>query len=94
MDETVKTDLPQVVIYTGMMCGYCTAARQLLKNKGIDFTEISVTLHGDRRREMIERSGRHTVPQIFIDDRSVGGYDDLADLDRRGELDTLLGIDS
>ena len=94
MDEEIKTGGPQVVIYTGMMCGYCTAARQLLKDKGVDYTEVSVTMHADRKREMIERSGRHTVPQIFIDEQPVGGYDDLADLDRRGELDTLLGIGS
>ena len=94
MGEEIKAGLPQVVIYTGMMCGYCSAALRLLKDKGVDFTEIKVSMHADKRREMIERSGRHTVPQIFINDRSVGGYDDLAALDQRGELDTLLGISS
>jgi glutaredoxin 3 len=94
MSEEINAALPQVVIYTGMMCGYCSAAMRLLKDKGVDFTEIKVSMHADKRREMIERSGHHTVPQIFIDDRPVGGYDDLAALDQRGELNTLLGINT
>ncbi len=78
-------------MYTQAMCGYCVAARKLLKQKGVDFTEISVTLSAARRREMIDRSGRHTVPQIFINDQHIGGYDDMAELNRRDELDPLLG---
>ncbi|RMF98470.1 MAG: glutaredoxin 3 [Gammaproteobacteria bacterium] len=83
-----------VVMYTQAFCGYCMAARRLLKRKGIDFEEIDVTMDADRRREMMERSGRRTVPQIFVGDTHVGGYDDLAALDAAGELDALLGLDS
>jgi len=78
-------------MYTQALCGYCAAARQLLQAKGVDFTEIKVTLSTSLRREMIERSGQRTVPQIFIGERHIGGYDDMAELDHRGELDALLG---
>ena len=80
-------------MYTQAFCGYCSAARKLLQNKGVDFTEIKVTLNSNLRREMIERSGRHTVPQIFIGEQHIGGYDDMAELDRHGKLDALLGTD-
>ena len=82
---------PRVVIYTRAWCGYCTAARKLLKNKGVDFEEIDTTLNATKKREMMGRSGRHTVPQIFIGDQHVGGYDDIEALDREGRLDELLG---
>ena len=82
---------PRIVVYTQPFCGYCTAAKRLLKEKGAEFLEIDVMGEGGRRAEMVERSGgRRTVPQIFIDDRHVGGYDDLSALDRSGELDRLL----
>lgn len=87
-----KTDRPKPVIYTQALCGYCAAARQLLKAKGVAFTEINVTFNARRRAEMIERSGQRTVPQIFIGERHIGGYDDMAELDHRGELDALLGV--
>jgi glutaredoxin 3 len=80
----------RVVIYTQPFCGYCTAAKRLLKQKGAAFTEIDVMAEAGRRAEMMERSGRRTVPQIFIDGRHVGGYDDLKALDDTGELDRLL----
>jgi glutaredoxin 3 len=80
----------KVVMYTTPFCGYCAAARRLLAEKGVSFTEIDVMFDSARRAEMAELSGRHTVPQIFIDDRPVGGFDDLAALDERGELDRLL----
>ena len=67
-------------------------AKKLLTNKGAKFTEIDVMMSSAKRREMIERAnGGHTVPQIFIDGRHIGGYDELHDLDTEGELDTLLG---
>lgn len=82
--------MPHITVYTTMICPYCSRARHLLQRKGVDFEEIPV----DRDREQMEimrrRSRRHTVPQIFIDDRHIGGYDDLAMLDARGELDPLL----
>ena len=85
-------DGPKVVMYRQGFCGYCSAAGKLLKSKGVDFEAIDVTLNAERRREMRDRSGRNTAPQIFIGDAHVGGYDDLAALDRDGRLDEMLGI--
>lgn len=81
---------PEVVIYTKATCPYCAAALRLLRQKGVRLREIDLLEEPERRDEMIRRSGRSTVPQIFIGGRSVGGYDDLAALDRRGELDRML----
>lgn len=81
---------PEVIMYTQALCGYCSAARKLLKSKGVDFEDIDVTLNAKRRREMKERSGRTTVPQIFIGGQHIGGYDDIAELERQGRLDELL----
>lgn len=83
---------PEVVLYSQAFCGYCSAARKLLESKGIAFTLIDVTLDAAGRQEARERSGRSTLPQIFIDDRPVGGYDDIATLEREGKLDSLLGL--
>ncbi len=80
----------KVTIYTGSFCGYCSAALRLLAIKEANYEEIKVSQDRELREEMEQRSGRHTVPQIFIGDRHVGGYDDLADLEQRGELDKLL----
>lgn len=77
-------------MYSSPFCGYCGAAKRLLKSKGARFTEIDVLFHPQRKREMIARSGRQTVPQIFIGDRHIGGFDDLSALDAAGELDPLL----
>ncbi|MDJ0926292.1 MAG: glutaredoxin 3 [Gammaproteobacteria bacterium] len=82
---------PNIVMYTQMLCGYCSAARRLLESKGAEFTEIDVTMNSAKRQEMTDRSGRRTVPQIFFDDRHIGGYDDLAALEQSGDLDGLLG---
>lgn len=83
--------MARVVIYLTSYCPYCTAAKALLRSKGVVFEEIDVTNAPDRRLEMEQRSQRRTVPQIFIDDRSIGGYDDARHLDFTGELDRLLG---
>ncbi len=80
-----------VVMYTTRTCPYCAAARALLAGKGVDYTEIDIGAVPARREEMETRSGRRTVPQIFIGDTHVGGYDDMAALDRSGRLDPLLG---
>jgi len=81
----------RVIVYSSPFCGYCGAAKRLLNKKGAAFTEVDVMFDPQRRLEMIERSGgRQTVPQIFIDGRHIGGYDDLSALDQRGELDPLL----
>ncbi len=82
--------MSKVEIYTTPICPYCVAAKGLLKRKGIAFEEISV-VDSDRRRAMTERAhGRRTVPQIFVGATHVGGYDDIAALERDGELDELL----
>ena len=80
----------RVIVYSQPFCGYCVAAKRLLEQKGAAFTEVDVMFDSERRSEMLERSGRRTVPQIFIDGRHVGGYDDLSALDKAGELDRLL----
>lgn len=82
---------PKVVMYGTAYCSYCSAARMLLTKKNVDFEDISVGDDRALRAEMEERSGRRTVPQIFIDDRPIGGFDELYDLDRKGELDRILG---
>ena len=83
----------KVEIYTKMFCGYCHRAKRLLDSKGVDYVEFDITMNGAKRDEMIARApGARTVPQIFIDDRPIGGSDDLALLDRQGTLDSLLGL--
>jgi glutaredoxin 3 len=83
--------MPHVSMYCTAVCPYCVAAERLLKSKGVtDIEKIRIDLQPDRRMEMMERTGRRTVPQIYIDDRHVGGFDDLAALDSGGGLDPLL----
>ena len=77
-------------MYSTSWCPYCEFARTLLRRKGAAFEEISLEANPERRAEMIHRSGRHTVPQIFIGERHIGGSDDLYELDATGELDALL----
>ncbi|MCV2891335.1 glutaredoxin 3 [Ruegeria aquimaris] len=80
-----------VEIYTSPLCGYCHAAKRLLTQKGVEFTEINVLANPGRKPEMIERAGgRRTVPQIFIGGTHVGGCDDLFDLEDDGKLDPML----
>ncbi|MCG2841803.1 glutaredoxin 3 [Sandaracinobacter sp. RS1-74] len=82
---------PRIEIYTKFLCPYCTRAKALLTAKGVAFEEYDISMGGPKRAEMLARSnGRTTVPQIFIDDRHIGGSDDLAELDRAGGLDPLL----
>ena len=83
--------MAKVEIYTKAWCPYCSRAMALLGSKGVEPQEVDITMGGPQRAEMIDRSsGRTTVPQIFIDGRHVGGFDDLAALDRQGKLDPLL----
>ena len=85
--------MAKVEIYTTMFCGYCARAKSLLQRKGATFTEIDIGDETARRDEMISRAGgRATVPQIFIDGEHIGGSDDLAALDRAGQLDAKLGV--
>ncbi|SFR00319.1 glutaredoxin 3 [Poseidonocella sedimentorum] len=78
-------------IYTSPLCGYCHAAKRLLSQKGVSFSEIDISSEPNKRAEMVQRSqGGRTVPQIFVGDIHVGGCDDLYALDRAGKLDALL----
>ena len=80
-----------VTLYTTPFCGYCHAAKRLLRDKGITFSEIDLAIDPGRRPEMIQRAnGGRTTPQIFIGDLHVGGFTDMAALDRAGKLDPLL----
>ena len=81
---------PKVEIYATAWCPYCSRARQLLADKGVEFEEIDVDARPEARAEMIARSGRRTVPQIFINQTPVGGCDDLIALDEAGGLEPLL----
>lgn len=81
---------PSILIYATGLCGFCHAAKRLLDGKGVSYETIRVDQDPEQKQIMMERSGRHTVPQIFIGDRHVGGFDDLYELDSDGELDALL----
>jgi glutaredoxin 3 len=83
----------KVEIYTKMFCGYCARAKRLLQDKGVEFTEYDITMDGAKGDEMRERApGARTVPQVFIDGKPIGGSDELAELEREGKLDSLLGL--
>lgn len=81
---------PAVTIYTGSFCGHCTRALALLQRRGIEYTEVSVEDHPELRTELVAKSGRRTLPQIFVGERFVGGAEELATMDRNGELDHIL----
>ena len=80
----------QIIMYTKSWCPYCERARALLKAKGVAFKEIDIESQPEQREEMIRRSGRRTVPQIFVGSRHIGGSDDIYELDAAGGLDALL----
>lgn len=82
--------MTSITIYTTRFCPYCLMAKRLLQRKRAAYQEIAVDDDRGLRDEMMQRSGRRTVPQIWIGERHIGGYDDLAALDARGELDPLL----
>lgn len=86
--------MANVTLYTSPLCGFCHAAKRMLTDKGISYAEIDVAREPDKRQEMMTRAnGRHTVPQIFIGDAHVGGYDDMAALERTGKLDAMLAAE-
>jgi len=86
-----KDKMPKVVMYVSGFCPYCTMAEKLLRTRGVEEIEkIRVDLQPEQRIEMMQRTGRRTVPQIYIGQTHVGGYDDLSMLDRQGELAKLL----
>lgn len=82
--------MQNVTLYTSDHCPYCLNAKALLKRKGVNYDEIDVGRSPGRLAEMLQRSKRRSVPQIFIGQHHVGGFDDLASLDRAGQLDALL----
>lgn len=83
--------MARVVMYSTGACPFCVMAERLLKSKGVaDIEKVRIDLEPERRSEMMQRTGRRTVPQIYVGERHVGGYDDLAALDRAGGLDSLL----
>ncbi len=85
--------MAEIEIYTTAWCPYCAAAKALLAKKGVPFREIDAPSGSAARAEAITRSGgRTTVPQVFVDGKPLGGYDDLAALERAGRLDALLGV--
>jgi glutaredoxin 3 len=86
--------MPKIVVYTTQVCPYCVRAKALLRAKRVEFEEIDVSREPRLQEEARQRSGRRTVPQIFIDEKSIGGYDELRDLDEAGQLDRLLGLES
>jgi glutaredoxin 3 len=91
MSQTPNPATPDVDIYTGTNCAPCARAKRLLADKGVQYRELNVEESDEVRAEMQRRSGgRRTVPQVFVGERHVGGFDDLVALDRKGELDPLL----
>jgi glutaredoxin 3 len=82
--------MPGVQIYTKEDCPYCTRAKALLRRKGVAFEEIDVERDDEMRAWLVEATGQRTVPQIFVNGRSLGGYSDVEALDRQGELDSIL----
>jgi glutaredoxin 3 len=83
--------MPEVFMYATSWCPFCDRAKHFLRARGLVWIEVDIEAEPARRDEMVERSGRRTVPQIWIGDRHVGGFDDLAALAQAGELDALLG---
>ena len=87
----LKMTKPNIVMYTTAVCPYCINAERLLSAKGVtDINKIRVDLHPEQRVEMMQKTGRRTVPQIYIDDQHIGGFDELRALDLAGKLDPLL----
>lgn len=82
--------MPEIIIYTGRFCPYCTMAKRLIERKGFSYTEIDVDSEPELRQTLMQKTKRRTVPQIYIGDLHVGGFDDLQAMDRRKELDPLL----
>ena len=84
--------MPNIILYTTKICPYCVMAKRLLDKKGVRYTEINVDMEPGLREEMMLKTQRRTVPQIFIDEQHIGGFEDLYALDQKNLLDPLLGI--
>lgn len=85
-------NIPEILIYTSRLCPYCIMAKRLLDKKGVTYTEINVESSPALREELIRKTKRRTVPQIYIGDFHVGGFDELYALEQQKKLDTLLGL--
>lgn len=83
---------PEIIIYSSQFCPFCFRAKAILQQKGVTFTELNVDGNPQLRQEMTQKSGRRTVPQIWIGERHIGGCDELMALQSAGELDVLLGV--
>jgi glutaredoxin 3 len=84
--------MAEVLVYTTPACPYCVMAKRLLTQKGVAYKEIDVAGDDEKRRWLVEATGQRTVPQIFIDGKSYGGFSDIAALDKAGKLNPVLGI--
>ena len=82
--------MADILIYSSAMCPYCVAAKNFLKSKGLDYREVRIDLDASARKEMLDRSKRMSVPQIFVNGTHVGGFDDMVALDRAGNFSPLL----
>lgn len=84
--------MPEVIIYSSKYCPFCSRAKSIFQQKSVAFKEIDVDVNSKFKKEMIEKSGRRTVPQIWIGENHIGGCDDLMDIQSSGVLDKLLGL--
>ncbi len=82
--------MPEITMYTSASCGYCVAAKNFLRSRGLEWREVRIDLDPEERARMVERARRTSVPQIFVGDTHVGGYDDMIAMHRRGALEPLL----
>ena len=82
--------MADILIYSSAICPYCVAAKNFLKSKGLDYREVRIDLDASARKEMLEKSKRMSVPQIFVNGTHVGGFDDMVALDRAGNFNSLL----
>jgi glutaredoxin 3 len=82
--------MADILIYSSAICPYCVAAKNFLKSKGLDYREVRIDLDASARKEMLDRSQRMSVPQIFVNGTHVGGFDDMVALDRAGNFNSLL----
>jgi glutaredoxin 3 len=87
-------DRPEILIYTSAACGYCVAAKNFLRSKGLEWTEVRVDLDPVQREAMLSRARRTSVPQIFVGDTHVGGYDDMMAMHREGRFEPLAAGDA
>jgi len=79
--------MKQIEVYSANNCSWCVRARALLQSKGLDYEEINISSQAERTQEMVQRSGRRSIPQIFIDKKHIGGFDELSQLNQAGKLD-------